>query len=460
MSKTKSPLAWVNGNPQPTVTEFVGRREKLFAMLPNSSAVILVAAAELLRNGYDNTFTFRQNSDLLYLSGFPEAACAVVLKKSKAGRGRCTMFVSRQDKHSEIWHGKRVGLAGALSEYGADSAFSITTVKGNLRKLLHGVEHVYFAAGVADSKLESQVQKVLDGLGLKAHGTPDSLISELRLVKTDAELEIMHRAGQIAATAHSRAMRSCLPGVTESDLKAEIEYVFTLNGNSPPSYDTIVAAGANGLSLHHPAGLTQVKDGDLVLVDAGCELNGYASDVSRTFPANGRFSTAQRQIYDLILASQLAAIEQVKPGATWEKIDAACYSVLENGLKALGFPMGKGDRKTLTIGDVMPHGLGHWLGIDVHDVGRDHIEATVPGKSKVQKVGRPLVPGMVLTIEPGLYLSLTDKRIPAQYRGIAIRIEDDIAVQSLDSSDGRGHLNLTSSVAKSVDEIEALMAGL
>jgi Xaa-Pro aminopeptidase len=247
-------------------------------------------------------------------------------------------------------------------------------------------------------------------------------------------------------------MVACRPGQFECDLKAAIEFVFTANGNACPSYDTIVADGANGLCLHHPAGIDELQDGHLVLVDAGCEVSGYASDITRTYPVNGRFTAPQKEIYELVLDSQQTAIAAVKPGATWDDLNKACNDVLETGLKALGFPLGKGGKKALTLGDLMPHGLGHWLGLDVHDVGRDTVASTAKG-ARGNKVSRPLVPGMVLTIEPGLYLSLTDKRIPAQYRGIAIRIEDDILVRD------QGPYVLSRAVVKSVAEIESLMAG-
>ncbi|MBS2011188.1 MAG: aminopeptidase P N-terminal domain-containing protein [Cyanobacteria bacterium SZAS TMP-1] len=453
MPDKKNPIAWVNGIPTPSPAEFERRREQLFSTLPDKSAVVLLAAPELLRNGYDNTFAFRQNSDLLYLTGFPEPNTALVMTKKK-GKRKFVLFVSRQDRHSEIWHGKRVGLENAVSVYGADRAFSITTLGGNLRRLLAGVEHVYFSGSptpMSDPALQSKVEAVLKGLKLEARASVDSLVSEQRLVKSPAEIEIMRHSAAIAAAAHTSAMLSCKPGMRESDLKAVIEFVFTANGNTGPSYDTIVAAGANGLSLHHPAGLSTLNEGQLVLIDAGCELTGYASDITRTFPVNGRFSQAQREIYEVVLAAQEAAIAAVKPGATMGHLDEICSAALKDGLRKLGFKLageGKGAKRGLPLGEIFPHGLGHWLGLDVHDVGRDRI----PG-ARGKAVDRPLIPGMVLTVEPGLYLSLTDERIPAQYRGIAIRIEDDVVVTD------EGHFVLSADVVKSVEAIETLMAG-
>jgi Xaa-Pro aminopeptidase len=458
MSNTEHPVAWVNGIPTPSPAEFESRRAQLLATLPDNSAVVVLSSPEVLRNGDDNTYTYRQSSDILYLSGFPEASSALVLTK-KNGHTRFVMFVSRQDKHSELWHGKRIGLEGAVTLFGADKAHSITTLGGNLRRILarsgckSGFKHVYFAKG-ADPKLEAKVEKVLARLKLKVEGSPSETISELRLVKSPAEQIILHQAAKIAAAAHTAAIKACHPGMAECDLKAAIEFVFTANGNACPSYDTIVANGPNGLSLHHPAGIATLEDGHMVLVDAGCEVSGYASDITRTYPVNGRFTTAQKEIYELVLAAQLAAIAAVKPGATWTDLDEACNQVLEPGLKALGFPICKSGKKGLTLGALFPHGLGHWLGLDVHDVGRDKVASkTAKGApdQRGKKVQRPLVPGMVLTIEPGLYLSLTDKRIPEQYRGIAVRIEDDILVRE------SAAFVLTSAVVKTVVDIERLM---
>jgi Xaa-Pro aminopeptidase len=450
MSQQEHSALWVDGIPVPSPAEFASRRAQLLSQLPDHSAVIVLSSPEVLRNGDDNTYTYRQSSDLLYLSGFPEASAALVLTK-KQGKCRFVLLVNRQDKESELWHGKRIGLEGAVKLYGADQAHSITTLGGNLRRILSGVKHVYFGKG-ADPKLEATVEKVLSGLKLKVEKSPSEAISELRLVKSPAEQLIMFQAAKIAAAAHTAAIRACRPGIVEAELKATIEFVFTSNGNACPSYDTIVAGGPNGLSLHHPAGLSDLQDGHMVLVDAGCEVSGYASDITRTYPVNGRFTQAQRDIYELVLASQEAAIKAVKPGATWTDLDKACADVLEEGLKALGFPMGKG-KKCLSLGTLFPHGLGHWLGLDVHDVGSHRIVSTnQTGSARGKKIDRPLVPGMVLTIEPGLYLSLTDKRIPAQYRGIAVRIEDDVLVRE------DGAFVLTSAVVKSVESIEKLMA--
>ena len=303
MTQTQHPISWVTGIPTIIPAEFNSRREQLLQTLPDNSAVILLSAPELLRNGYDNTFTYRQSSDVLYLSGFPEQSTALVLTKLH-GKTSFVLFVSRQDKHSELWHGKRIGLEGAVKDFGANRAYSITTLTRNLRRILANADgkskytQVYVSQGT-DSKLEAKVAKVLESLKLKGNTTIGDTISELRLVKSPAEQIAMHQSAKIAAAAHTAAIKGCYVGMAECQLKASIEFVFTSNGNACPSYDTIVANGANGLSLHHPAGLDALEEGALVLVDAGCEVNGYASDITRTYPVNGRFTQPQREIMSL-----------------------------------------------------------------------------------------------------------------------------------------------------------------
>jgi Xaa-Pro aminopeptidase len=443
MSKPNKNLTLVNGVPTPTAVEYAERRDKVFATMEAHSALIFVAAPELLRNGDDNTFDYRQSSDMLYLSGFPEAHSVLVLKKGARGN-RAVLFVSPKDEAAKLWHGERVGVEDAVAVYGADSAYGISTLVGNLGKLLRGVHQVGFSKSTGNGRdvvLEDKIAAVLRKAGLKANKSGRELLDQARVVKSETELAIMSRAATIAASAHTRAMRVCMPGLRESHLKAEIEHHFTFHGNNAPSYGTIVAGGVNGLCLHHPADNSLLADGDMVLIDAGCEVSGYASDITRTLPVNGQFSEAQRAIYELVLASQSAAIAAVKPGVTMEDLDKACSAVLEAGLLALGFPMGKKSEATISLREVLPHGLGHWLGLDVHDVGPNIWQTK-------------LAPGMVITIEPGLYLAVDDKRIPEAYRGIAVRIEDDVEVRE------DGCFVLTYEVVKTVAEVEAVMAGL
>ena len=443
-------------------SEYAARRERLFASLPAGSLAIINSNPEVLRNGTDNTFAYRASSDILYLTGFPESNCVLVFDKTgNSGRGqdsanRFFMFVQPRDPAAEIWHGKRAGISGAEQSYGADKAYKTGSVGTVLSRLAAKATALYFKSGV-NAKLDAVVKKAVSK-GPERHGDPLAIVAEQRLIKSAAELAIMRRSGQIGSIGHRAAMSHCLAGRTEFALRGMLEFVFATNGGVA-SYDTIVAAGTNGLCLHYPAGLTALADGDMVLIDAGSEIAGYASDISRTFPVSGRFTVAQKELYEVVLASQMAAIAAIKPGVTWRQLDKVCADVLINGLNSLGFPMGKGG---LTIGDVMPHGLGHWLGLDVHDVGnyKTRTRVKVAGQSKGKTAeekskrgnddDRPFLEGMVLTIEPGVYLSLDDKRIPEPYRGMCIRIEDNIEVTANGAF-------VQTSAPKTVHEIEELM---
>lgn len=434
-------------------SEYAARRERLFAALPPGSLAIINSNPEVLRNGIDNTFAYRASSDILYLTGFTEPNCMLVFDKTGTAN-RFVMFVQAHNPAEEIWHGKRAGISGAEENFGADKAYKIGSAGLVLTRLLAKTSAVFFKSGT-NAKLDAVVKGALDKRP-SPHFDPLAIVAELRLVKSPAELAIMRRSGQIGSIGHRAAMSHCLAGRSEFALKGVLEFVFATNGGVA-SYDSIVAAGTNGLCLHYPAGLSLLKDGDMVLIDAGSEIAGYASDISRTFPVSGRFTVAQKELYEVVLASQLAAIAAIKPGVTWSQLDKVCSDVLVNGLNSLGFPMGKGG---LRVSDVMPHGLGHWLGLDVHDVGnyktRTRVKADKSskidsGKTKRGKDGdRPFLAGMVLTIEPGVYLSLDDKRIPAPYRGICIRIEDNIEVTASGAY-------VQTDAPKSVQEIEELM---
>jgi Xaa-Pro aminopeptidase len=276
------------------------------------------------------------------------------------------MFVQPHSPAEEIWHGKRAGVSGAVSDFGADRAYKIGSAKMVLSRLAKKASAIYFKSGT-NAKLDGViVTSALAANGPCASVDPLAIVAEQRLVKSPAELAIMRRSGQVGSVAHRAAMSHCLAGRSEFALKGVLEFVFATNGGVA-SYDTIVAAGANGLCLHYPAGLSVLNDGDMVLIDAGSEIAGYASDISRTFPVSGRFTVAQKELYEVVLAGQLAAIAAIKPGVTWGQLEKICEDVLVNGLNSLGFPMGKGG---LSLSDVMPHGLGHWLGLDVHDVGK------------------------------------------------------------------------------------------
>jgi len=413
-----------------TSSEYAGRRTRLFAALPAGSLAVIASHPEALRNGDDNTFAYRASSDVLYLTGFDEPNCVLIFDKT-AKRDRFLMLVQPHDAKAEIWHGKRAGVSGAVKEYGADAAFDIKSLAQVIGPRANRAGRIFYKSGV-NAKIDARLKTFLSG---RRTGDPLALIAALRLVKSEAELAVMRHSGKVGSLGHVHVMLHSSPGVSELALKGVLDLVFATNGGET-SYGTIVAAGVNGLCLHYAAGHTTLADGEMVLIDAGSEIAGYASDISRTFPVSGKFSVAQKELYEVVLAGQMAAIAAVKPGVTWKALYDACDSAMENGLKSLGFAMGEGGLK---LSDVMPHGLGHWLGLDVHDVGSNDSELT-------------LAPGMVFTIEPGVYLSLSDERIPAAYRGMCIRIEDNIEVTE------DGAFVQTADSPKSVAEIEALMA--
>lgn len=430
--------------------EFALRRKRLFDALPAGAVAIIAASPQALRNGDDNTFAYRASSDILYLTGFTEPNCVLVFDKSASdGKSRLTerfrMFVQPQNKAEEVWHGKRAGVSGAVTTFGADDACAVSSLGRVLNKLSGKASHIYFKAS-GNATLDKVIEKAT--AAHKSKRNPLAIIAEHRLVKSQAELALMRHSGKVGSDGHIAAMAHCRPGQIELALKGMLDFVFATSGGTT-AYDSIVAAGTNGLCLHYPAGQSELKDGDLVLIDAGCEIEGYASDISRTFPVNGKFTVAQKEVYEVVLACQLAAISAVKPGVTMRRLDKIAEDVLVNGLNSLGFPMGEGG---LRASDVMPHGLGHWLGLDVHDVGKYTVRSrSKDGKKRARDTSRPLVEGMVFTIEPGVYLPIDDNRIPEPYRGICVRIEDNIEVTA------SGALVQTSA-PKTVAEIEQVMS--
>lgn len=438
--------------------EFEERRKRFLEAMPQGSLAIFVTNQEQMRNGSDNTFAHRPSSDVLYLSNFTEPNCVLVFDKTQEGkRGSFIMFVEPFDLNTEIWHGRRLGEQGAKLRCGADLAYKVNLLRGKLTKLAARADKIYYKSGL-NKEVDAKIADALKKAGFK--GKPldsDLILGEQRLIKTAAEVDVMHRSGRVGSLAHEMAMTHCRTGLSEYELKAVLEFVFASH-HCDPSYGTIVAGGENGLCLHYPAGYDTLRDGQMVLIDAGCEMLGYASDITRTFPVSGKFTRPQREIYELVLRAQETAIDAVRPGTDWDALEAIVHGILVEGLKKLGFPMADArhgtaaaketDKDLLLLEDVMPHSLGHWLGLDVHDVGRYKLRGRGPNSRKL--VGRPLLEGMVITIEPGLYLR-HDGRIPKRYRGICVRIEDDILVTD------DGSLTLTDA-AKSVEEIEALMS--
>lgn len=430
--------------------EFARRRRALMAEMEENSIAILPAAPERTRNR-DVLHPYRQDSDFWYLSGFPEPEAVMALIPGRE-HGEFVLFCRERDRAMEIWDGYRAGPEGAVEKFGADDAFPINDIDEILPGLIEGRDRVYYDMG-RDPEFDRQVMSWVNSIRARvrtgAHPPGEFLalthvLHDLRLYKSAAELKVMRRAGEIAAAAHVRAMRAVRPGMFEYQLEAEYLHEFMQHGARSPAYPSIVGGGANGCILHYIDNSEKLRDGDLVLVDAGCEYHSYASDITRTFPVNGRFSREQQALYEVVLAAQYAAIEAVRPGNHWNAFHEASVEVLTQGLADLGLLKGDVNEliETEAYRPFYMHRTGHWLGLDVHDV----------GDYKVDDQWRVLEPGMVLTVEPGLYVAPDDTSVDARWRGIGIRIEDDLAVTR------DGHEVLTSDVPKEVADIHALMS--
>ncbi|AIR06066.1 proline aminopeptidase P II [Cedecea neteri] len=429
--------------------EFLRRRQALLAKMAPGSAALIFTAPEVIRNA-DSEYAYRQSSDFWYFTGFNEPEAVLVLIKSDTSHNHSVLFNRVRDKSAEIWSGRRLGQEAAPQKLGVDRALAFTEIDEQLHLLLNGLDVVYHAQGeyeYADSIVFAALDKLRRGSrqNLAAPATLTDwrpTVHELRLFKSEEEIAVMRRAGEITALAHTRAMQACRPGMFEYQLEGEIHHEFTRHGARYPSYTTIVGGGENGCILHYTENESELRDGDLVLIDAGCEYQSYAGDITRTFPVNGKFSPAQREIYDIVLESLETSLKLYRPGTSMQEVTAEVVRIMVKGLVKLGIL--KGDVDQLIASNAhrafFMHGLSHWLGLDVHDVG-----------SYGQDKSRVLEPGMVITVEPGLYIA-PDADVPAQYRGIGIRIEDDIVITK------DGNENLTASVVKSADDIEALMA--
>ncbi len=438
---------------------FADRRSRFLAkMLPDSVAIV-VSNPEATRSN-DTEFPYRQSSDVLYLSNFPEPESVLVLSNVK-GVNKFIMFVRPKDRKQEIWTGIRFGVDGAKSQFGADEAYPVDQFEDVLGKLLGSAKNVYYKHK-RNHEFDETFNKVW-GKRVRTLRNPEEIVHELRVVKSSEELVVMRFAAHLAAMGHCEAMRLCRPGMAEYQLQATLESVFRFNGADYPAYGSIVAGGNNAVVLHYTQNDADLQDGDLVLIDAAAEYKGYASDITRTFPVNGKFSEAQRELYQLVLDSQMAAIRAAKPGRTLNQVHDAAARVLRRGLYKLGIlsqemstktgakrklkqlkKQGK-EKEILSLGDFYMHGTSHWMGYDVHDVDPS-------GEGGRGNKARLLEPGMVFTIEPGLYFDKDDKRVPAKYRGIGIRIEDDVVVTE------SGVEIITHGVPKTIEEIEALMA--
>ncbi|MBV6809056.1 aminopeptidase P N-terminal domain-containing protein [Xanthomonas campestris pv. pennamericanum] len=430
--------------------EYARRRKQLMQMAGEQAILILPAAPERVRS-HDTHYPYRQDSDFWYLSGFPEPEAVLVLVPGRK-HGEAILFCRERDAEREAWDGPREGQEGAVERYGMDDAYPIDDVDEILPGLLEGRSRVYYHFGRDvdfDLKLIGWLKRVREQV---RHGAQPPheflelghLLHEQRLFKSRAEIALMQQAADISVRAHRAAMRMARPGVHEYELQAEVEREFRA-ADAWPAYGSIVGTGSNACVLHYRANNARSRDGELVLIDAGAEYRGYAADITRTFPVNGRFTPAQRALHDLVGAAQAAALAQARPGVAYEAGHLAAVETLTEGLLRLGLLKGKLERN---IADghykrFYRHKTGHWLGLDVHDVG----DYRLAGDSRL------LEPGMVFTIEPGLYVSADDTSVEAKWRGIGIRTEDNVLITA------DGYRVLTDALARSADEIEAEMAG-
>ena len=426
---------------RPQLEEFMRRME------PKSVAII--PGAHEPRRSNDTHYRFRQDSDFFYLTGFEEPDSLAVIRPEK--EPKYTLFVRPRDPEREIWDGRRAGVEGAKSEFGAGEAFPVAEFESKLAEFLDGAEILYYRLGNDRDLYDTIIKEIsrMRSLNRKPIHPPQTIIDpativhEMRVVKRPEELEIMQAAVDIAAEAHVEAMKAVRPGMKEYQVEALIEQVFRRHGAAAPAYTSIVGAGPNATVLHYINNDGELRDGDLLLVDAGAEYKGYASDITRTFPINGRYSPAQREIYDLVLKAQMACVEMVRPGVTHDQLKQHSIEVLTEGMVELGLLKGKPEEliKEKKHEKFYMHGLGHMLGIDVHDVGRYYYG----------EESRALEPGVVMTVEPGIYIAPDTKDVPEKYLGIGIRIEDDV----LCTNDGPRVL--TTKVPKDPDQIEDLM---
>ena len=427
---------------RPHLAEFMKR-------MPENSVAIIASSLEATRSN-DTQYRYRQSSDLLYLTGFEEPEAIAVIAPSR--EQKYTLFVRPRDPEREIWDGRRAGVEGARSLFGADEAFPVEEFKEKLSDILNGATSLYYRIGDGNPELDQTIINQIArmrALGRRGIKPPEAIIDtgtiihEMRLVKSVDEMALMQRAADIAAEAHRIAMQEARPGMKEYEIEALIEYHFRRSGASAPAYTSIVGGGANATILHYINNDAELRDGDLLLIDAGAEYQGYASDITRTFPVNGRFTQAQRDIYDLVLEAQTTCIEMTRPGVTMDELHNRSVEILTEGMARLGLL--EGETKKLIEEEEYKkfymHRLGHFIGMDVHDVGRYQLNGEA----------RPLANGMVITIEPGIYIAADTKGIPEKYLGIGVRIEDDVLITA------EGHRVLTSRAPKEVEEIESLM---
>jgi Xaa-Pro aminopeptidase len=437
--------------------DFSQHRSALFAKLSNNSIALIPAGSEVTRSN-DTEYGFCQNKNFYYLTGFNEPDALLVLIKDEQGEEQSVLFSLPKDAQHEIWHGRRIGQTKARKEYKLDQCFEVECIDDMLPDYLNGKTQVYF--GFDDTVLNEQsfTSKVFTWIsavkrtsrqGAKA---PENLadvnpiLADLRLIKSANEIALMRQANVISGRAHQRAMKHSKVGLYEYQIEAEILHEFAYHNARYAAYGTIVAGGDNANILHYTANSDTLKDNELLLIDAGSELGGYAADITRTFPVNGKFTTEQKVIYQLVLDAKNLAVNAIKPGACFAQLNKITNAFLTKGLVDLGIL--SGDLEQLIsekkVKNYFIHGLGHWLGLDVHDVGDYHINTN-------REQARSFEPGMVMTIEPGIYIPESDVSVDKKWRGIGVRIEDNIVVTE------QGFENLTVTAPDTIEAIESLM---
>ena len=438
-----------------TTQEHHARRHALLSKVANNSIVIVPSAQEVSRSN-DTEYHFRQNSDFFYLSGFNEPDAFLILSNkafsdNSKNKLSAIIFMRPKDDVAEIWHGRRLGLASAPANLMIDTAYSVDDINTILPDILDGHTHLYYSLGESDyaDEVVFDAMNVCKNAPKQTKQAPTSicdvnaLIHQMRLIKSSQEITVMKQSASISCKAHSLAMQMCKPDVYEYQLEATILHSFAMQGARHAAYNTIVGGGENACILHYVENKDVLNDGDLVLIDAGSEYQGYAADITRTFPVNGKFTPAQKDIYELVLKTQFACITQLVPGSTIPEVMQTAVTTITQGLLDLGIL--QGDLLTCVENEAhkafFMHGLGHYLGLDVHDV----------GNYKENGQNKPLEIGMVLTVEPGIYISKS-ANVPQQYKGIGVRIEDNIVITA------QGNQVLTADLPKSVTDIEMLMA--
>ncbi len=429
--------------------EYLSRRRQLMR-IAGPGAVVLIRAAEICYRSADSEYPYRQDSDFHYLTGFPEPESLLVLVPGRE-QGEHILFCREKAPEQELWHGERVGMDGACQNYGMDDAFPIDDIDDILPGLLEGRERVFYSLGKDrdfDQSLVEWIRHLRQQTSRSGGQVPEEFISldhvvhEMRLIKTRSEVRNLRKAAKLAIEGHNALMAACKPGISEHMLRAHFLQPL-LENHVEPSYPPIVASGVNACTLHYTSCRKTVADGDLVLVDAGAEFDCYASDITRTFPANGKFTAAQRDLYEVVLAAHEAAIEKVAIGVSWDDPHQAAARVICDGLQQLGI-VKNGSNNCLENGDYKQffmHRVGHWLGMDVHDVGDYRIEGQ----------WRVLEAGMVMTIEPGIYIPNDAQNVPSHFRGMGIRIEDDVALRK------NGVEILSDDLPRDIESLEAMV---